>query len=239
VTPLVPVLLGLVALGAGVAILRSFGPRYQVGRLLSATPGVSVAQAVAIAGSGAPARYVRITGRIDADTDFEDDAHRPLVFRRTRLDIRDGSSWRSFDDRREAVPFEITEGLDAIGVHHDDLDAGLIVLPRESVGTAADVPDRVPAGTDPAVPIRLLVQHVSTVEHAIVVGVPALNEAGAPQMAAGLGRPLILTTLQTDEAMRILAADHARRPLAAALALAVGLLLITTGIVWAGAEALL
>ena len=42
------------------------------------------------------------------------------------------------------------------------------------------------------------------VEHAIVLGVPSLDEQGAPRLAAGLGRPLILTTLQTDEAMRIL-----------------------------------
>ena len=39
-------------------------------------------------------------------------------------------------------------------------------------------------------------------------------------MTAGLGRPLILTTLEPAEAMRILAAGGPRRPLVAALALA-------------------
>ncbi len=238
-TPFVPILVGLVALAAGAAILRSFGPRYRVGRLLSSTPGVTIADAVALAGSGASPRYVKVSGRIDTETDFEDDAHRPLVFRRTRLDLREGSSWRSLDDRREAVPFVVNEGLDSITVDHDELDVGLVVLPRESIGTAADVPDRVPAGTAPTTPVRLRVQHVSTVEHAIVLGVPSLDDHGAPQLAAGLGRPLILTTLQTDEAMRILAADHPRRPLAAALTLAVGLILVTTGIVLAIAEAFL
>jgi hypothetical protein len=235
----VPILVGLLALVAGAAILRSFGPSYRVGRLLSSTPGVTIADAVALAGSGGPPRYVRLTGRIDSETDFEDDAHRPLVFRRTRLEVRDGSGWRSLDDKREAVRFQVTAGLDSIAIDHDDLDVGLVVLPRESIGTAADVSDRVPAGTDPTTPVRLRVQHVSTVEHAIVLGVPCLDDDGAPQLAAGLGRPLILTTLQTDEAMRILAADHTRRPLAAALALAIGLILVTTGIVWAIAGAVL
>lgn len=238
-TPLLPFLLGLLALAVGVAVLRSFGPRYRVGRLLSATSTVSVAEAGKLAGSGGPARYVKVTGRIDAETDFEDDAHRPLVFRRTRLEIRDGSDWRAVDDRREAVPFEIHEGLDGIGVRHEDLEEGLVVLPRESVGSAADVPDRLPAGTDPATPVRLRVQLVSSVEHAVVLGVPSLDEAGAPVMAAGLGRPLILTTLEPDEAMRVLANDHRRRPLVAALSFAFGFMLLTVGIGWAVLDAVL
>ena len=155
------------------------------------------------------------------------------------MEIRDGKRWRSLDDQREAVPFQINEGLDSIAVNDADLDAGLIVLPRESVGTAADVPERVPPGTAPTTPVRLRVQHVSSVEHAIVLGVPSLDDQGVPRLGAGLGRPLILTTLQSDEAMRILAADHARRPLVAAIALAVGLILVTVGVVWAIAEALL
>jgi hypothetical protein len=239
VTPVLPFVLGLLALATGAAILRSFGPRYRVGRLLSATSAASVADAAALATAGGPARYVKITGRIDAETDFEDDAHRPLVFRRTRLEIREGSDWRAVDDQREAVPFEVHEGLDGIRIRHEDLDDGLVVLPRESVGAAADVPDRLPAGTDPTTPVRLRVQLVSSVEHAVVLGVPMLDESGAPVLAAGLGRPLILTTLEPDEAMRVLANDHRRRPLAAALAFALGFVLLTIGVGWAVVDAVL
>ena len=39
--------------------------------------------------------------------------------------------------------------------------------------------------------------------------------------------------------MRILAAEHARRPLVAAIALAVGLILLTAGIAWAAIGAML
>lgn len=238
-TPLLPFLLGLLALAAGAAILRSFGPRYRVGRLLSATSAVSVGEAVTLAGAGGSPRYVKVAGRIDAETDFEDDAHRPLVFRRTRLEVREGSGWRAVDDRREAVPFEVHEGLDGIGVRHEDLDDGLVVLPRESVGTAADVPNRLPEGTDPTTPVRLRVQLVSSIEHAVVLGVPSLDDAGSPVMTAGLGRPLILTTLEPGEAMRVLANDHRRRPLAAALSFAAGFVLLTVGIGWAVLDAVL
>jgi len=232
VSPLLFIVLGLVALGAGAVVLRSFGPRYRVGRLLAATPSVSVAEARELAGG--PARYVAIHGRIDAEEEFEDDAHRPLVLRRARLQLRPGSAWVTVDEHTTAVAFEVHEGLDAIAIDHDALDAGLVVVPRESVGTAADAPDRVPDGTAPDAPMRLLVDQVSSVEHAVVLGVPVLGEGDAPiRMTAGLGRPLILTTLEPAEAMRVLAADGPRRPLIAAMALALGLASLTVGVVWA------
>ena len=78
---------------------------------------------------GGPARYVRVSGRVDAEDEFEDDAHRPLVLRRTRLQVRDGRDWHSIEDRREAVPFSVRDGLDAIAIDSDALDAGLVVIP--------------------------------------------------------------------------------------------------------------
>lgn len=233
VIPPILIFAGLGAFTIGAVLLRTFGPGYRVGRLLSATPVATVAEALALAAAGAPERYVKVTGRIDAETDFEDDAHRPLVFRRTRLEARVGKRWNPLDDHREAVPFEVHEGLDAIAIHHEDLDDGLVVLPRESIGTAADAPDRVPPDMDPATAVRLLVQQVSSIEHAIVAGVPSLDASGKAMLRAGLGRPLILTTLEQDEAMRVLAGDHPRRPLAVALSLAVGLTFVSVGLVWA------
>jgi hypothetical protein len=235
VLPLIPIVAGVVALVAGVLILRTYGPRYRVGRLLGATPTVTIAEARALA-SGPP-RYVKVSGRIDAETEFEDDAHRPLVFRRTRLQAREGRDWIAFEDSRERVPFEVRDALESIAVNDDDLDEGLIVVPRESVGTAADVPDRAPSGTSPATPIRLRVEQVSSVEHAIVVGVPTLDPSGTPWLAAGLGRPLVLTTLEPSEAMRILTEGDRRRPLAAAICLAGGGVFITIGLVLALVQA--
>ncbi len=212
--PLIPFVAGLATLLVGVFVLRTYGPGYRVGRLLAATRSVTIAEALALANG--PARYVRVSGRIDAEDEFEDDAHRPLVFRRTRLQLLTDGAWISFEDRRERVDFDIQEGLDAIGVDDAALDAGLVVVSRESVGTAADVADRVPPGTAPTTPVRLRIEQVSSIEHAHVLGVPSLDAAGEPRMSAGLGRPLILTTLEPDEAMRVLTGGERRRPLIAA-----------------------
>jgi hypothetical protein len=235
VTPLIPLVVGIAALLAGVLVLRSYGPNFRIGRLLASTPAVSVAEARAFATDGPP-RYVRISGRIDAEDEFEDDAHRPLVFRRTRLQVRDGGgngAWVSFEDRRERVRFEVRDGLEAIMVDDAALDAGLVVIPRESIGTAADVADRVPPGTASETPVRLRIEQVSSIEHAIVLGVPGLDDAGEPRLSAGLGRPLVLTTLERDEAMRILTEGSFRRPAIAAVCLAGGLGLVAIGLLLA------
>ena len=222
--PLIPFVAGLATLLVGVFVLRTYGPGYRVGRLLAATRSVTIAEALALANG--PARYVRVSGRIDAEDEFEDDAHRPLVFRRTRLQLLTDGTWVSFEDRRERVDFDIGEGLDAIGVDDAALDVGLVVVSRESVGTAADVADRVPPGTAPTTPVRLRIEQVSSIEHAHVLGVPSLDAAGEPRMSAGLGRPLILTTLEPDEAMRVLTGGERRRPLIAAVCMIGGFGLI-------------
>jgi hypothetical protein len=226
------VILGVALLGAGFAILRTFGPRYRVGRLLAVTPVVTVAQALGLAESNP--RYLAIQGRIDAEAEFEDDAHRPLVYRRARIQRRRRNAWETVDQHVEAVDFSVREGLDPIAIDHAALDDGLIVIPRESVGVAAEVRDRVPAEIPDDTPIRLRVDLVSSVEHALVLGVPRrLSPEGPVMMTAGGGRPLILTTLERSEAMRVLTEGGERRPLLAAIALAAGVVALGIGLIWA------
>jgi hypothetical protein len=237
VTPLLLGAAGVLALVAGGLVLRTFGPAYRIGRLLATTPAVSVGEAGAIAAEGRR-RYVRVTGRIDAEDEFEDADHRPLVFRRTRLEARTGRGWRAFEDQREAVPFTINEGLDTIAIDPDALGEGLIVVPRESTGRAADLGERAPTGLDPETPVRARIEQISSVEHAIAIGYPV--ESGTPgtdgqpevRLTAGRGRPLILTVLEPDEAMRILAGGDAGRTRLAAGLLAAGAVLVAAAVLW-------
>jgi hypothetical protein len=245
VTPPIVAAAGLLALVLGGLVLRSFGAGYRIGRLLATTPRVTVAEANAIAAAG-ERRYVAVSGRIDAEDEFEDADHRPLVFRRTRLETRPGRVWVPFEDQRQSVPFTINEGLDTIGVDVDALGDGLVVVPRESVGRAADVPDRAPAGTPGETPVRARIEQISSVEHAIVIGYPVAGEVAegaadgpAALLTAGRGRPLILTVLEPDEAMRILAGGDAGRTRIAAGLLGAGALLLVGALAWALVTAVL
>ena len=206
-------------------VLRSFGPGFRVGRLLGATPEVSIDDALAIAGGDAP-RYVRVTGRISSDEEFPDDQNRPLVFRRTRLAVRgvDGQ-WVNALDEREAVPFGVETRSSYIAVDDGALGDGLVVIARESAGRASDLPAEfgvdLPAGMDSTAPARLTIEQVSAVEQATVVGQP-IRRDGVAVMTAGLGRPLIVTTLEQPAAMRVLAHGRRGRVVFATAALALG-----------------
>jgi hypothetical protein len=238
VIPLVLLLVGLGLLGSAGLVLRSLGPRLRVGRLLATTPRVTVGEALALAANGAR-RYVRVDGRIDSENEFEDPDHRPLVLRRTRIQARDGSGWRTVEENREQVAFEVREGLDGIDIDAAALDAGLVVVARESVGVAGDLGERI-SGIAPEVPVRVLIEQVSSVEHATVLGVPVRGGNGhATMLTAGLGRPLVLTTLEEQEAMRVLAEGRSAVPRAAAGLIGLGLLLTVVGLLWLLVDAIL
>lgn len=232
--PLLLLTAGLVALGAAALILRSFGPGYRVGRLLAVAPRVSVAEAVRLAEAGTPG-YVRIDGRIDSDAEFEDADHQPLVLRRTTIEWRPAGAtgrWATFDVNVEAVPFVIREGLDEIAVDTRTIADGLITVPRERVGVAADLPQLTAAGIEPDAEVRMLVQQVSSVEHGTVLGVPARAQGGGFTIGSGLGRPLILSTLEDDESMRALTGGATGRSRLAVACLAAGVVLIIGAALW-------
>jgi hypothetical protein len=230
VTPLLPIAGGLLALLAAALVLRSYGPRYRVARLLATVPAVTLEEALGAAASAKPP-YLRVDGRVDSEESFEDAARRPLVFRRTRLQVRSKGRWVTFEDSREQVPFEVGDGLRAIAIDADALLNGLVVIPRESTGRAADLGDRAPSDLSPDAPVRAIVEQISAVEQASVLGVPSNGPDGTVQLTSGAGRPLILSTLDEPAAMRILGGGGRVRPfLALALLVAsVGLLAIGFG----------
>lgn len=231
--PLLLTAAGFAALLAAAAILRSFGPRYRIGRLLAAAPRLTIAEARALAESGKP-RYVRIDGRIDSEDDWEDADHRPLVLRRTTYAWRPavGGRWRSFDAQLEVVPFVVREGLDELDVDASSISEGLVTVPRQHLGRARDLEAMIAAGIDPDAEARIEIGYVSTVDHAAVLGVPQRAADGRVVMGPGLGRPLIVSILEDPEAMRVLTGGATGRARVAVAAL------VTAGVCFAVAVGL-
>lgn len=211
--------------------LRRVGPGYRVARLLSATPTLELDQAIELAAAERP-RYVRLSGRISSDEEFPDEHDRPLVYRRSRIEIRaPGGQWTVVASDSEAVPFGLERRGHFVAVEAADLREGLVVVPREALGKASDLEPELAAGHSPEAPSRLIIEQVSAVEQATVVGVPGRLADGRPIMRAGLGRPLILTTLDVPAAMRLLASGHRRLVLGAALLMASALALAAAALV--------
>lgn len=234
------VLAGVASGVVGWLLLRRSGSGWRVGRLLAAAPLRTLEEARALAGADAPA-YVKVHGRVDSDEEFPGDGDRPIVYRRRRLQHGGGrGGWRTFDDERTAVPFGLTEKGQRILVDGEALGDGLVVVPRLAEGVAGDLPADGAGDGDgperpdrpdlpPSTPVRLRIEQVSSIDHATVAGVPRLDDAGQAIIGPGLGRPLILTTLEPEEAMRVLASERRGE-----LLLASGLLVAAPLIVLAG-----
>ena len=168
--------------------------------------------------------YIRLHGRIDSEEEFSDEEGKPVVFRRRRLQQRlerwpRGEAWHTFDDERLAVPFGLHERGARVGIDVEALGDGLVVVPRVSTGVAAELTATLAGKPLPALPtdalVRLRIEQVSSTDHGTACGVPRRTESGETVLGPGLGRPLILTTLAVDEAMRILGTDQRGRLLAA------------------------
>ncbi len=117
----------------------------------------------------------------------------------------------------------------------DALGDGLVVVPRIAEGVAADLPKSldmdVPARAAPTMrPVRVRIDQVSAVEHATVAGLVEPTPNGH-RITAGMGRPLILTTVAPDAAMRLLASEHRPRVIAAAVLGVAGLGFLATAVV--------
>jgi hypothetical protein len=242
------VVAGLALLLGGWLLLRTNGASWRVGRLLAAAPQRSLGEAVAMATRGEPA-YVQVHGRIDSAEEFPGDEAQPLVFRRRRLQYRPSglrasiagaAGWRTFSDERLAVPFGLAERGERLDLDVESLGDGLVVVPRVSEGRAAELPppsdgEQRPT-LSPETEVRLRIDQVATTDHGTACGVPRLLSTGAAVLGPGLGRPLVLTNLDPDEAMRVLGAGQRGRLLGAAgllvvgpVAIAVGLLLVVLG----------
>ena len=89
-----------------------------------------------------------------------------------------------------------------------------------------------PEGTPPETPVRLRVEQLSSVDHAIACGVPVRDAERGVVLRAGLGRPLIVTTLEPDEAMRLLAVGRADTTRVVAALLGIGVVATVVGIGW-------
>jgi hypothetical protein len=229
---------GALVMGAAAALLRGIGPAYRIGRTLSAAPELPLAEVLALArglaAADAPARYVRTRGRISSEEEFPDENDRPLVYRRQRLQRRQGRDWTTLDDDRVAVDFGIEDRQDFLAVDVDVLGDGLVVVPREAVGVASDLPPTMlPEGValPPGTPVRIRIDQLSAIEQATVAGVPALGPTGEPRLTAGAGRQLIVTSLAPDEAMRILGSERRGTVQAAAVLLVAGLGCLAAGMV--------
>ena len=237
------VVVGAALILFGLLLSRRTDARTRAGQLLAGLSPISPTEALnlaALRGDAAP--YLAIKGSIDAPEIFEDEHHRPLVFRRERVSIADEGHWRVIDTSQRSLPFVVSDPSNSISIAIADLAEGLVVVERRWEGSVADLhaagreyqrPETAAlvaalAASDPTRGARVGLEQISNLDRATAAGQLVNGE-----LRAGAGRPLVVTTLDRADALRLLGSEGRGRLASSTLALALlalGVLLLLGGI---------
>ena len=236
-------LIGAALLVIGLLLSRRTDARTRAGQLLAGLSPISPTEALKIAAlRGDSAPYLAIKGSIDAPEIFEDEHHRPLVFRRERVSIADEGGWRVIDTAERSLPFVVSDPSNSISIATTDLADGLVVVERRWEGSVAELhaagreyqrPETAAlvaalATSDPTRGARVGLEQISNLDRATAAGQLVDGE-----LRAGAGRPLVVTTLERADALRLLGGEARGRLVSSTLALAllvIGLLLLLGGV---------
>ena len=238
----------IVIVGAALVVLGFFlsrrtDVRTRSGQLLAGLSPISPTEALRLAALRSDAApYLAIKGSIDAPEIFEDENHRPLVYRRERVSIADEGGWRVIDSAERSLPFVVSDPSTSISIATADLADGLVVVERRWEGSVAELHAAgreyqssetaalvaALAASDPTRGARVGLEQISNLDRAIAAGQLVDGE-----LRAGAGRPLVVTTLERAEALRLLGSEGRGRLASSTLALALlalGVLLLLGGI---------
>ena len=236
-------LIGAALIALGLLLSRRTDVRTRAGQLLAGLSPITPTEALRLAAlRGESSPYLAIKGSIDAAEIFEDEHHRPLVYRRERVSIADEGGWRVIDTAERSLPFVISDPSSAIRISTDDLADGLVVVERRWEGSVAELHAAsreyqsaetaalvaAIAASDPSRQARVGLEQISNLDRATAAGQLVDGE-----LRAGAGRPLVVTTLERSEALRLLGAEGRGRLASSTLALALlvlGLALLIGGI---------
>lgn len=237
------VVVGAALILFGLLLSRRTDTRTRAGQLLAGLSPISPTEALKLAAlRGEVAPYLAIKGSIDAPEIFEDENHRPLVYRRERVSIADEGGWRVIDTAERSLPFVVSDPSSSISIATADLADGLVVVERRWEGSVAELhaagreyqsPETAAlvaalAASDPTRGARVGLEQISNLDRATAAGQLVDGE-----LRAGAGRPLVVTTLERAEALRLLGTEGRGRLASSTLALALlalGVLLLLGGI---------
>jgi len=237
------VIVGVALILVGLLLSRRTDARTRAGQLLAGLSPVTPTEALRLAAlRGESSPYLAIKGSIDAAEIFEDENHRPLVYRRERVSIADEGSWRVIDTAERSLPFVVSDPSSSISIATADLADGLVVVERRWEGSVAELhaagreyqnPETAAlvaaiAARDPSRQARVGLEQISNLDRATAAGHLVDGE-----LRAGAGRPLVVTTLERAEALRLLGGEGRGRLASSTLALALlalGLLLLIGGL---------
>lgn len=230
---------GALLLVAGWLMLRASGARASMARRLAGASEVKVGRLLDIGpGEELPARAVRVVGRIRCGDPLVSGGDERLVaFHRDVAVQVAGGGWRTIERLRESRSFDLWDHDGSLRLDPSDAAEPLVAIPHAWEGPAAELGDAyaaavervaAEAGTAPQ-RARSETRMVSVVERLLVLSEVRRDASGSVVLAPPRGG-FVISTLELDEAMRLLGGRRPRLLLAAMGATALGIAASAAGV---------
>ena len=244
--PVLLVALGMLAIGAGAALVRWSGADTRAGRRLAGARPASLHDLHSAAARGElPAHEVRVEGRVRcADPIRTPDGERlALLHRDIEVEQPDGR-WRTIERLRDARTIDLWERSTSVPLDLGRLAEPLITIPHRWEGSPSELDAthqpavaRVGSEDQPPKRARAITRQVMLVDQLIVLAVPSQDTDGAVRLDPPPGGFLV-ATVELDVALRLLAGPHRRRMIAGYAVVGAGLVPLVIGVVGLGLELL-
>jgi hypothetical protein len=235
--PLLLALLGLVLLAGGLVLVRTSGARPGLARRLAGARQVRVGELRDLTPADPlPQRPVRVVGRIrcaDPITTGQED--RLVAFHRdVEVELPSGG-WRSIERLRETRSFELWDHDGSLTVDPAAAAEPLVALPHVWAGAADELDEsyapalaRLVAEQETPRDARSTTRMVSVVDRLLVLATVRRDVGGRVGLAPPSGG-YVISSLELDDAMRLLGGPQPRRMLAGIAAVAAAVPLLAAG----------
>jgi hypothetical protein len=237
---------GVVLLGAGLVAIRRSGARPAIGRRLAGARQVRVGELLDLApGDPVPDRPVRVIGRIRcAEPIITSQGDRLVAFHRDVEVATPRGGWRSIERLRETRSFELWDHDGSLPVDPAAAAEPLIVLPHVWSGsvdaldeTYAAALARLTSEQGTLTEARATTRMVSVVDRLLLLAEVTRGADGAVALAPPPGGYL-LSSLELDDAMRLLGGRRPRLLLGGAAAIGLAIVLLAAAAALLGASLL-
>lgn len=235
--PLWLALLGLLLLTGGLALVRSSGARLGMARRLAGARQVRVGELHDLtAADPLPRRPVRVLGRVRCTEPIVTGEDERLVALHRDVEVAlPRGGWRSIERLRETRSFELWDHDGSLTVDPASAAEPLVVLPHVWTGAASELDEsyapalaRLAAEQDRPQDARATTRMVSVIDRLLVLATVRRDDAGRIGLAPPPGG-YVVTSLELDDAMRLLGGPQPRRMLAGIAAIAASVPLLAAG----------
>jgi hypothetical protein len=233
---------GLIVGGVSLVVLRGSAAHPGMARRLAGPRQVKVGD---LLDGEPPGRPVRVIGRVRCPDPLDTGDGEKLVAYHRDVDVRIGGRWRSVERLRESRSFDLWDHNGSIAVDPALAAEPLITIPKVWRGSSAALEEphasavaRLQERHGPAEEARATTRTLAITDRLLILAQPARDGAGTVRLEPPPGGFLI-TNLELNDAMRILAGRSRRGAAGGVIGMALGIGLVAIGVVGAVASLVL